>query len=95
MSRQRKPKKAAALEHPKVFEHVGLLFNGPPDKHGLPFIESSNAFESFADRSRKLPYAIQPAAMMLYVTEPTDAAPRNKRRGDCQPSKRAPSCYAS
>jgi hypothetical protein len=31
-------KKADAVEHPKVFDHVGLLFNGPPGEAKLPFI---------------------------------------------------------
>ena len=66
--RHRKPKKADVLEHPEVFAHVGLLFNEPPGQAGLPFIKSSDDFESFADRSRKLHYAVQPAAVLLYVS---------------------------
>jgi hypothetical protein len=31
-------KKADVAEHPKVFDHVGLLFNKPPGKAGLLFI---------------------------------------------------------
>ena len=31
-------KKADAVEHPEVFDHVGLLFNEPPGATGLPFI---------------------------------------------------------
>ena len=31
-------KKADVAEHPKVFDHVGLLFNEPPGKAGLFFI---------------------------------------------------------
>jgi hypothetical protein len=31
-------KKADVVEHPQVFGHVGLLFNGPPGTAGLPFI---------------------------------------------------------
>jgi hypothetical protein len=31
-------KKADVAEYSGVFNHVGLLFNGPPDKAGLPFI---------------------------------------------------------
>ena len=34
----RKTKKADVVEHPEVFHHVGLLFNGPPGTAGLPFI---------------------------------------------------------
>jgi len=31
-------KKADAVEHPEVFDHVGLLFNQPPGMAGLLFI---------------------------------------------------------
>jgi hypothetical protein len=31
-------KKADAVERPKAFDHVGLLFNKPPGRAGLPFI---------------------------------------------------------
>jgi len=31
-------KKADVVEHAKVFDHVGLLSNGPPGQAGLPFI---------------------------------------------------------
>ena len=31
-------KKADVAEHPEVFHHVGLLFNGSPVPAGLPFI---------------------------------------------------------
>lgn len=31
-------KKTDVSEHPKAFEHVGLLFNGPPGTAELPFI---------------------------------------------------------
>ena len=33
-------KKADVVEHPKAFDHVGLLFNEPPGKSGLHFISS-------------------------------------------------------
>jgi hypothetical protein len=33
----RKRKKAGVVEHPEVFDHAGLLVNGPPDMAGLPF----------------------------------------------------------
>jgi hypothetical protein len=33
-----KNKKADVAEHPKVFDHVGLLFNEPPGKAGLFFV---------------------------------------------------------
>jgi hypothetical protein len=32
------PKKTDVAEHPEVFHHVGLLFNGPPGMAELPFI---------------------------------------------------------
>jgi len=31
-------KKADVVEHPEVFDHVGLLVNKPPGTAGLPFI---------------------------------------------------------
>jgi hypothetical protein len=31
-------KKADVVEHPEAFDHVGLLFNKPPGRAGLPFI---------------------------------------------------------
>jgi hypothetical protein len=36
--RPSKTKKADVVEHPKVFDHVGLLFNKPPGRAGLLFI---------------------------------------------------------
>ena len=30
-------KKADVAENPEVFDHVGLLVNGPPGMAGLPF----------------------------------------------------------
>jgi hypothetical protein len=33
-----KTKKANAVEHSEVFDHVGLLFNEPPGRSGLFFI---------------------------------------------------------
>jgi hypothetical protein len=30
-------KKAGMAEHPEVFDHAGLLVNGPPGTAGLPF----------------------------------------------------------
>jgi hypothetical protein len=33
-----KNKKTDVAEHPKAFDHVGLLFNKPPDSAGLLFI---------------------------------------------------------
>jgi hypothetical protein len=34
----RKTKKADVAEHPKVFDHVGLLSNEPPGRSGVLFI---------------------------------------------------------
>jgi len=31
-------KKNGVVEHPKAFDHAGLLVNGPPGSAGLPFI---------------------------------------------------------
>ena len=31
-------KKNDAIRHPKVLNHIGLLFNGPPSAPGLPFV---------------------------------------------------------
>jgi hypothetical protein len=31
-------KKAGVPEHPEAFEHAGLLFDGPPNTAGMPFI---------------------------------------------------------
>jgi hypothetical protein len=38
-------KKADVVERPGVFDHVGLLVNGPPGTAGLPFIQSSDDSE--------------------------------------------------
>jgi hypothetical protein len=35
-------KNADVAEHPKVFDHVGLLFNTPPGKAELLFVQSSD-----------------------------------------------------
>jgi hypothetical protein len=35
-------KKADVAEHPKAFDHVGLLSNEPPGRAGLHFISSSD-----------------------------------------------------
>ena len=37
-------------KHPQVLNHVGLLFNEPPGRAGLPFIKSSENL----DRSRRM-----------------------------------------
>ena len=37
-----KNKKTDVAEHPKVLGHVGLLFNEPPGKAELLFIQSSD-----------------------------------------------------
>jgi len=31
-------KKADVVEHPEVFDHVGLLVNKPPGMTGVPFV---------------------------------------------------------
>jgi hypothetical protein len=33
----RERKKAGVTDHPGVFDHAGLLVNGPPGMAGLPF----------------------------------------------------------
>ena len=38
VQRRAKTKKADVVEHPEVFDHVGLLFTEPPGRAGLPFI---------------------------------------------------------
>ncbi len=48
--RRAKPKKADVAKRPKVFKHVGLLFNEPPGAPGLPFIKSSVN----SDRTRRI-----------------------------------------
>jgi hypothetical protein len=45
-------KKADVAKHPKVLNHVGLLFNGLPGSAGLPLIKSSEIL----DRSRRRAY---------------------------------------
>ena len=45
-------KKADVVEHPEVFGHAGLLVNEPPGQTGLPFISSSDNFDSGFQRSR-------------------------------------------
>jgi len=42
-------KKTDVSEHPEVFDHVGLLVNGPPGTAGLPFIQSSDDFHCSAE----------------------------------------------
>ena len=50
-------------------DRAGLLFNEPPGQAGLPFIKSSDHFESSADRNRKFPCTVQPAAVLSNATE--------------------------
>lgn len=38
VSLRQEKKKADMTEHPKAFDHVGLLVNGLPGTAGLPFI---------------------------------------------------------
>jgi hypothetical protein len=35
--------KADVVEHPEVFDHVGLRFDEPPVTAGLPFVSSSDS----------------------------------------------------
>lgn len=35
---QERTKKADVMEYAQVFNHVGLLYNQPPARGGLPFI---------------------------------------------------------
>jgi hypothetical protein len=37
-----KTKKADVVEHPEVFDHVGLLVNRPSSHPGMPFVKSSD-----------------------------------------------------
>ncbi|NOT01706.1 MAG: hypothetical protein HOP29_13875 [Phycisphaerales bacterium] len=64
------PKKADVTERPEVFDHVGVLRNGPPGKAGVPFVKSSDDFESSADPSRARRYALQPAARAQCAARP-------------------------
>jgi len=36
--RCRRQKKTGVVEHPQVFDHAGLLIDGPPGMAGLPFV---------------------------------------------------------
>jgi hypothetical protein len=36
--------KAGVVEHPRMRDHTGLLFNGTPSIAGLPFVQSSDSF---------------------------------------------------
>jgi hypothetical protein len=38
ISRHRSEKKADVVEHPEVFDHIGLLVDEPPGTAELPFI---------------------------------------------------------
>jgi hypothetical protein len=38
LSRVTESKKTDVVEHPELFDHVGLLVNEPPGTAGLPFI---------------------------------------------------------
>jgi len=35
---ERRTKKAGVVKHPEVFNHAGLLVNGPPGMAKVPFI---------------------------------------------------------
>jgi hypothetical protein len=45
--------KADVVEHPEVFDHVGILVNRPPGTAGLPFSSSSDDSELTALASKK------------------------------------------
>jgi hypothetical protein len=45
-------KKADLVEHPKAFDQIGLLVDGPPGLAGLPFAQSSDDFAPAVDTSR-------------------------------------------
>jgi hypothetical protein len=47
-------KKADVTEHPEVFDHVGLLIDGPSSYAGLPFIQSSDYHISIVQPHRFL-----------------------------------------
>jgi hypothetical protein len=47
-------KKADVVEHPEVFDHVGLHVNEPPGTAGLLFILSSDNFHSSEPTLRSL-----------------------------------------
>jgi hypothetical protein len=45
VSCRQEQKKADVAEHPKEFDHVGLLFNEPPGNTELLFVQSSDEYE--------------------------------------------------
>ena len=46
LRRHNRQKKADVVEYPEEFDHVGLLVNRPPELAGLPFLSSSDDFDS-------------------------------------------------
>ncbi len=48
------------MEHPKVFDHAGLLANEPPGKAGLPFFKSSDNIQTDFVRIYLLSQAVHP-----------------------------------
>lgn len=57
---RRETKKANVAEYPEIFDHVGLLLNGPPERCGLLFIESSdNIEERSLETQDHLPDAVE------------------------------------
>ena len=45
-------KKAGVVEDPQVLDHAGLLFDGPPGKAGLPFVQSSDKLQIISGSRR-------------------------------------------
>ncbi|HUT14114.1 MAG TPA: DUF2294 domain-containing protein [Thermoguttaceae bacterium] len=58
-------KKANVAEHTEVFDHIGLLVNGPPGMAGLPFKSSSDVFASNRDRNLHAGLALARTAVTL------------------------------
>jgi hypothetical protein len=63
---RRATKKADAGKHPKVLNHVGLLFNEPPGKAGLLFTKSSENL----DRNRRNLYGGPAHYKVYYIQAP-------------------------
>jgi len=60
-------KKADMAEHPRGFDHVGLLFDEPPGLTRLPFNESSGEFDQDCTDLDARP---QPIRITLQYNEP-------------------------
>jgi hypothetical protein len=75
----RKRKKTDVAEHPKEFDHVGILINGPPGTAGLPFNQSSDNFQ----------VALKKSLMSLYRLERGEPVERAESTKPAQPQGRA------